>query len=320
MQPRPSEAACKALVRRLGSMHVRQRLGLEADHAAEVLGRGRTRLHPEDWIPAHRLARAVIRACGIEAIGRRNARRHRIRRRDVFLPRLPEAAAGLRLLHLSDLHLDMAPDTGTALVRSLANVTADACVITGDFRAKTYGPIEAAVEAFQNLRPRLPDRVFAVLGNHDCLALAVALERMNVRVLLNESVPLHGGGIYLAGVDDPHYYRMDNLHKALEGIPPEAPVILLSHSPEIYRQAAHADVDLFLCGHTHGGQICLPGGRALTYDCRCPVRYCRGAWQHGDMQGYTSRGCGTTVLDVRFFCPPEIVLHRLLPGPPPTDG
>lgn len=313
-QPRPADADCAALALRIGRLHVLQRLGLEADHAVEVFGHGRTRFHPENWYSAHRLARLFIRMFGIEAVGRRNARRHRIHRRDVPIRRLPTAAAGLRLLHLSDLHLDMAPDTTPALIRALADVRADLCVITGDFRAKTYGPMTAAVEAFSELRPHLPDRVYAVLGNHDCLAMAIAMERLGVRVLLNESISLYDGALYLAGIDDPHYYRMDNLHKALEGVPLEAPLILLSHSPEIYRQAAHAAVDLMLCGHTHGGQVCLPGGMAFTYDSHCPDRYCRGAWRQGDMQGYTSAGCGTSILDIRFFCPPEIAIHRLLPA------
>jgi predicted MPP superfamily phosphohydrolase len=68
----------------------------------------------------------------------------------------------------------------------------------------------------------------------------------------------------LAGIDDAHFYRVDNIEKAASVIPHEAFSILLSHTPEIYRQAAHAGFDLLLSGHTHGGQICLPGSVPLT--------------------------------------------------------
>ena len=87
--------------------------------------------------------------------------------------------------------------------------------------------------------------------------------------------------------------------------------ILLSHTPEIYRQAAHADFDLLLCGHTHGGQVCLPGSIPLTLDSELPRRFGAGLWQYHTMVGYTSAGAGSSIVAVRFNCPPEITLHTL---------
>ncbi len=111
--------------------------------------------------------------------------------------------------------------------------------------------------------------------------------------------------IYLAGIDDAHYYRVDNIEKAASEIPNDGFSILLSHTPEIYRQAAHAGFDLLLSGHTHGGQICLPGSIPITLD-----SYCRGTWARGleihDMMGYTSVGVGSSIVPVRINCPPEI--------------
>ena len=104
---------------------------------------------------------------------------------------------------------------------------------------------------------------------------------------------------------------MDNIEKSAQDIPAEATAILLSHTPEIYRQAAHAGFDLLLCGHTHGGQICLPGGIPVTLDSRCPRYMGAGAWRYHNMTGYTSVGAGTSIVDVRLNCPPEITLHRL---------
>ena len=86
--------------------------------------------------------------------------------------------------------------------------------------------------------------------------------------------------------------------------------ILLSHTPEVYRQAAHAGFDLMLSGHTHGGQICLPGGVPLTLDSGCRA-IGAGAWRYDAMAGYTSVGAGSSIVPVRFNCPPEITLHRL---------
>ncbi len=113
------------------------------------------------------------------------------------------------------------------------------------------------------------------------------------------------------GVDDPHYYETDNLEKAMTGVSDDTFSILLAHSPEITRQAAYAGVDVYLCGHTHGGQICLPGGQPLIANSRCPHNQCKGAWKYDTMQGYTSRGVGTSSVDVRFNCPPEITIHTL---------
>jgi uncharacterized protein len=93
--------------------------------------------------------------------------------------------------------------------------------------------------------------------------------------LLNECESISRGDetIYLAGIDDAHYYRVDNIEKAASEIPKDGFSILLSHTPEVYRQAAHAGFDLFLSGHTHGGQICLPGSIPITL-----APFCQGTW------------------------------------------
>jgi len=120
--------------------------------------------------------------------------------------------------------------------------------------------------------------------------------------------------IHLAGVDDAHYFRADNIEKAGSPIPEGEFSILLSHTPEIYRQAAHADFNLMLSGHTHGGQICLPGSIPITLDSVLPRRMGAGAWQYHRMSGYTSVGAGSSVIAARLNCPPEITLHHLRCG------
>jgi predicted MPP superfamily phosphohydrolase len=174
------------------------------------------------------------------------------------------------------------------------------------------------MQALAALRPHLGEAVYAVLGNHDSIRMVPAMEDMGIRVLMNESVRLERGdeALYLAGIDDAHYFRTHGYHKAADGVPPDAVSVLLSHTPEAFRHAAHCGFSFMLCGHTHGGQICLPGGVPILTDSDAPRHTARGAWRFGEMQGYTSVGCGASIVDVRFNCPPEVTLHRLVRAAP----
>lgn len=303
----------KRLEKRIGRVHLQQRLGIEADHATQVFGRGRTLFHIENWYSIHSLIRLSLRCFGLYRRGVRNAADIQIRHNEVVIPRLPAVFNGFTLLHLSDLHLDMDPDFPAALIKRLRQVNYDVCVITGDFRAKTFGAYEDALTALAEVRVHLHSPIYAILGNHDSIRMTPGIEALGMSLLLNESVALERGGafIHLAGIDDPHYFQVDNFDKATANIPPDAIAILLSHSPETYRRAAHAGFDLTLSGHTHGGQICLPGGIALMTNAACPRSFSRGAWRYHAMQGYTSAGSGSSVVGVRFNCPPEITLHHL---------
>ena len=140
-----------------------------------------------------------------------------------------------------------------------------------------------------------------------------ALEDLGIRMLLNECEVISRGdeSIHLAGIDDAHYYRVDDIEKAASGIPEESFSILLSHTPEVYRQAARSGFDLLLSGHTHGGQICLPGSIPITLSAVLPRHMGSGRWSHGNMAGYTSTGVGCAIVPVRINCPPEITLHHL---------
>jgi len=260
--------------------------------------------------------RLALRITGLYGRGRRNLADIRIRRNSVRIPGLPQPFSGFTLLHLTDLHLDMHPPVVNRLIEQLREIEYDLCVVTGDFRARTYGGYAETLRIMERVRTQLAGSVYGVLGNHDFIEMVPALEALDIRMLLNESVAVKRDGsvIYLAGIDDPHYYRMDNLEKAASDIPANAVSILLSHSPEVYRHAAHAGFDLMLCGHTHGGQICLPGGIPLTYNIGCPRRLGHGAWRHHELQGYTSAGAGACVVEARFNCPPEITLHTLYSG------
>jgi hypothetical protein len=307
------QAALAGLEARLGRVHVRQRLGLERDYESHIFRRGTHFFHIENWYSVHALIRWSLRLAGLHGRGRRNALDIRVREHEVALASLPAAFDGYRLLQLSDLHVDLTPAFVPALIEAVRGIDYDLCVLTGDYRARTYGPFADTLDGLRRLRTHINGEVYSVLGNHDTIRLVPGMEAMGYRVLLNESVRLARGGeaIYLAGIDDAHYYRMENFHRAAHDIPAGAVSILLSHTPEAYRHAAHADFDLMLCGHTHGGQICLPGGMPVLTDADSPREFARGPWRYHGMAGYTSAGTGSCIVDVRLNCPAEITVHRL---------
>ena len=304
------------LASRLGRVHLRQRLGIEDVYEAKVFGQGRTLLHLENLESLDTVLHALMKITFLRERGRRNARKIVVRENTFSIPNLPRVFDGYRLLHISDLHLDMAPDIPTVLIKAIGDLEYDACVLTGDYRAKTFGDFDPCCAALATVRPHLGDTVFGVLGNHDSIHMVPVIEDMDVRLLMNEfaTIDRDGAALYIAGVDDPHYFRADNLEKAADAIPEDAVSILLSHSPEIYKNALHAAFDIMLCGHTHGGQICLPGGFPLTVNANCRRRVCRGAWAYHSLQGYTSAGSGVCIIDVRFNCPPEVIVHTLVRG------
>jgi predicted MPP superfamily phosphohydrolase len=312
-QPSIPPTLLDKLERRLGRLHARQRLGIETDHEARVFGGGLNFFHIENWYAAPSFIRFALRLTGLYGRARRNAERVQVRENPARLRRLPAGFDGFTILQISDMHVEMNDGAMRRLIELLPGLAYDVCVLTGDFRAQTYGPFDATLEGLARVRPHLTGPVYGVLGNHDTVCMVPGMEEMGIRMLLNESVTIERGAerIHLAGIDDAHYFRVDNIEKAAASIPPDECCILLSHTPEIYRQAAHAGIDLLLGGHTHGGQICLPGSIPITLDSDLPRRMGSGAWNYHKMAGYTSVGVGSSILPVRLNCPPEITLHRL---------
>jgi hypothetical protein len=301
------------LERRLGPLHAKQRLGIETEHEAQIFGQGLNFFHVENWYSIHSIIRNALRLVGLYGRGLRNAERVEVRYNDIKFGQLPLPFDGFAILHISDMHVDMSWDAMSRLIELVRDIRYDICVLTGDYRGKTFGPFDATLEGVARVRSHLKGPVFGVLGNHDTIRMVPGLEQMGIRVLLNESETISRGNerIHLAGIDDAHFYRADNIEKAAVRIPHGEFAILLSHTPEIYRQAAHAGFSLLLSGHTHGGQICLAGSIPITLDSSLPRRFGSGAWKYRDMAGYTSVGAGSSIIPVRINCRPEITLHRL---------
>jgi predicted MPP superfamily phosphohydrolase len=308
-----TKLSLRGLMDRIGADHVERRLKVEAEHEAQLFGQGLIFFNLENWYSAPWIIRTALKLTGLYGRARRNADQIVIRRNVLELAALPPAFEGFTILHLSDLHVDISEGAMRHLVSLVGDLKYDICVLTGDYRGRTYGPFEASLKAIGELTAQLNGPVYGVLGNHDSIHMAPALEAMGIRMLFNEceTIPRGESRIYLAGVDDAHFYRADDIAKSASRIPTDAFSILLTHTPEVYDSAASAGFDLLLCGHTHGGQLCLPGGVPIKLESRLPRKMGAGPWHHLGMAGYTSVGAGTSLLPVRLNCPPEITLHTL---------
>jgi predicted MPP superfamily phosphohydrolase len=271
--------------------------------------------HERLWLRP--LLKLSLQAAGLYSRGVRNALKPVVRELPLYFANLPAGLDGFQILHLSDLHIDGVDGLSDILEDVLSNLHPDVCVMTGDYRFEDDGPCGALFPKMRAITSSISAKygTFAILGNHDASEIAFALEEMGVRMLINEAVEIRDGRtpLWLAGIDDPFDYRCDDIPGALSAVPSNAFKILLAHTPELFTQASGHSVDLYLCGHTHGGQIRLPKIGAVRQNADCPSEYAYGHWIHNGMQAYTSAGIGCSSLPVRFNCPPEIVLIELRP-------
>lgn len=298
---------------RLGRQLFSERLLKQAGKSAHLVHQGEGIFRLERYIPLDALVGFCLAASGLGRRVRRNFLDVRLVANEWVLPRLPREFDGFRLLQLTDLHLDLEPALTPVIVRLARKVPHDAAVITGDFRNKTDGDFRPCLtETLEVIRALAPLK-WGVLGNHDFVEMVPSLEAAGLRILLNEVAAVERGGskLWIAGIDDPHFYKTHDLHKVRAEVPGDGCAILLSHSPETYSSAEPLGFDLQLSGHTHGGQICLPGGFPPVLPCKISRRFARGPWRHGRLRGYTSPGTGSCGLAARLNCPPEVTLHVL---------
>jgi predicted MPP superfamily phosphohydrolase len=230
---------------------------------------------------------------------------------------LHPALEGFTIVQLSDIHL--LPYTQRSLVRKAVEMVnqlqADLVVMTGDFvyRVKRAAYELAPILAGLNARYG----VYSVMGNHDYWldydAFMSAFKEYSLALLINQGVPITVGKgvLYLAGMDDAWSGKPD-LAKALEGTPAGAPVVLLQHEPDTADQTSlDPRVSLQLSGHTHGGQVLIPGKPPFFHP-YLGEKYWSGLYKVNDMWLYTNRGLGNTSVPLRINCPPEISLFSLV--------
>ena len=226
---------------------------------------------------------------------------------------LPLARTGsLTIAHLTDLHLspwiprDYLADT----VDQCNRLRPDLTVLTGDFISQSivYAPPCAELVG----RLRAPLGVFAVLGNHDhwlnAETVTEALMEAGVTPLTNRAARLPNGA-WLVGIDDVWAGR-PRLAVALQSVPLDAPLVLLSHNPRGFDRLADRPA-LVLSGHTHGGQVALPGVKRVLPPDMAGTPYVEGWYRDGAKQMYVSRGVGMVFPPVRFRVPPEFSLFTI---------
>jgi predicted MPP superfamily phosphohydrolase len=262
-----------------------------------------------------------VAAAGIGATTGALAHGYAYERHDLALTRetltvsgLPGPLAGLRIGLLTDLHRsDTVPHELVAhAVRLMMSEAPDLVVLGGDY--VTWGDRRFVVPAAEALAPlSAPHGVYAVLGNHDDdRDMPAALGAVGFAVLRDARtrLRLRGETLDLAGI---RYWtrRVSDIAHVLRGASPN--VILLAHNPLRLTEAAALTVPLVLSGHTHGGQVVLPGIGAIAAR-QFPVIAGRGRLEGTEI--FVSRGVGTVYVPVRLNCPPEVAVLTLRPAEP----
>lgn len=268
---------------------------------------------------------ALLVTSSLIAWGYGPGQRHvRIVELDVAIPGLPEVFDGFRLAQLSDIHLGGYMDDASLAshVDRVNSLGADLVCITGDI---TDG-LDHAPRTFPILgRLEAPCGVAAILGNHDFYTGAEAvtdeLQRLTTfRVLRDEDLVLErdGARLHVLGVDDAglDWTRGVREHEALPplvaAVPEGDAMVLLSHRPDLFAQAASFGIGLVLSGHTHGGQLALPWPTARPSSlARFISDFPRGTYRIGDSTLHVNLGLGVTGQPVRLFSPREITLITL---------
>jgi predicted MPP superfamily phosphohydrolase len=251
---------------------------------------------------------------------------------DINLQRLPQEFEGFRIVQLSDIHFG--PNVGRKLVARCLDVTRelkpDLVVLTGDFVAHPFGkdhgpegahfaePCADVLITFKDV-PQL-----AILGNHDhwndANIVHHALAERGITVLRNSSTVIERSGkrLWIAGIDDAYEGKAD-LPVTLVKVPRDETTILLAHEPDYADYAVRFPIDFQISGHSHGGQVRLPGiGPLILPD--LGRKYHTGYYRVGRLQLYTNTGIGVVNPPVRFFCPPEITLITLHSAPVSVHG
>lgn len=247
-------------------------------------------------------------------IGYRNATDIVVNQIDLSFDNLPELFHGYTVLHMTDLHLDLVPGIEHTICDRISDLAVDLCVLTGDYREKVGGSYKEILLPMRQIVSsiRATDGILATLGNHDSYQMADHFEQMGIMVLANETAEVvrENERILITGLDDPCYYYTDQSIRAIEETP-EGFKIALVHAPSMFDVAADNGYRLYLCGHTHAGQICLPGGKPIIVHVHHGRKYYRGLWRYDGMTGYTGQGTGTVGIPLRFNTRSEITLFRL---------
>ena len=243
----------------------------------------------------------------------------RLEHKTISLKKLPMNFEGLKIIQISDLHSKKFSKKEKRILEIISQQKADFLFITGDINEARVSKINSNSKFWEELGKTNFGRTYAVFGNHlyedkkiGPIALKSILEKSGIKVLDNENIKLEREGeyIWLLGVNDIQTNH-HNLPKALQGVDNFSIRILLSHTPEIIDDLKTGDADLILAGHTHGGQVKIPGIRASWIPTKYHGKYARGLFKVKGAYMYVNRGIGNKKLPMRFNSRPEITLIKL---------
>lgn len=220
-----------------------------------------------------------------------------------------ESLKGLKIVFASDFHYK--PYEKFRLKRDIKKINeqkADIILLGGDFENGHKKGQSLNIETIAKELGKLQAKygIYSVLGNHDVWQGASeayeALSKNGISVLKNSNKK--AGPVYIAGVEDLQTQNPD-IQNALSGV--KQPVILLTHTPDIIKDVPDF-VTLTLAGHLHGGQVRLPFHGALVAPSKYGTKYAYGFFLVKGKKLFVSKGIGTSILPIRLFCMPEIVL------------
>lgn len=260
----------------------------------------------------------LLKITFVAKIGIRNSLKLKLKYFTHKFLNLADGLNGLTILHLSDLHLDESINIKDILSKKLMDISeVDLIVMTGDYASSSITDetiIQDTVDQIAIILNNIKSKygVYAVLGNHDGHLLVEPLEAIGVTVLINEysDLTINNDNLRIIGTDDVNSFYTKNASEVLKQARNKFSICLV-HSPELFEEASIEGADLYLCGHTHGGQICLPGGIPIISHSSVSRRYTKGLWSYRGMIGYTSSGIGVSAVPLRYNSRPEIIIHIL---------
>jgi predicted MPP superfamily phosphohydrolase len=234
-----------------------------------------------------------------------------------------KGAPPLRVLHLSDFHVERLTRREEKVLKWVDELRPDLIVYTGDLLNFSYLNDERARADCVRLLARLhaPLGVYAIPGtpliDTPDVQAAIYPQVPHIRLLKNETIEVEGyPQVQIIGLTCTHDPLLDapKLERVRANVPPQKYTLLLYHSPDLMPEASRAGIDLYLCGHTHGGQIRLPLWGAVVTSSKYGKRYEMGRYQEGRTTLYVSRGIGLEgkgAPRMRFLCSPEMELLEL---------
>ncbi len=240
----------------------------------------------------------------------------RIERPTILLPNLPDEFRNLRIAFLTDI--DHGPFVGLDYIASIVRTTLalgpDLILLGGDYISRDSKFVSPCFDVLSGLKA--PLGVFGVLGNHEYSygleETKAAFANAKIGELTNRGVWLERGSsrLRLGGVDD-LWFGSPNASPILEGVSTQDACLVVSHNPDFAERVRDSRVGLVLSGHTHGGQVYVPGYGAPIVPSRYGQRYLHGHVKAPNTQVYISRGLGTVNPPMRYNCPPELTLLTL---------